>query len=402
MAWAGLTRSFWTYVKSVCVSVFFTKKKANPRLRRRSLGPLTPRSRNQNRDWIGTFRMSAELAVGVVFRVLLPLTLTAACVVRYNAFSLVYILLLLLLPLLPEPAPSSTSGNTCRCVTAVCLSSFLFLLLQSFFQVTTALLQPEHNCKARSTPPARRLSVRQHAASTPSARQHAVRPYIVAESSRSGRLSEVDTPAAGNTCRCVTAVCLSSFLFLLLQSFFQVTTALLQPEHNCKARSTPPARRQHAVRPPARRLPVSTPSVCPPARRPPTSTPSAVSMPSVCLPARRLSVCQHAVCLSASTPSVCLPARRLPVSTPSAHQHAVCLSASTPSARRQHAVCLSASTPPARRQHAVRPHQHAVCLSASTPSVCLPARRLSVCQHAVCPYIVAESSRSGRLSEVRK
>ncbi|XP_056869498.1 piezo-type mechanosensitive ion channel component 2-like isoform X1 [Takifugu flavidus] len=56
--------------------------------------------------------MSAELAVGVVFRVLLPLTLTAACVVRYNAFSLVYILLLLLLPLLPEPAPSSTSGTS--------------------------------------------------------------------------------------------------------------------------------------------------------------------------------------------------------------------------------------------------------------------------------------------------
>ncbi|XP_029698625.1 piezo-type mechanosensitive ion channel component 2-like [Takifugu rubripes] len=56
--------------------------------------------------------MSAELAVGVVFRVLLPLTLTAACVVRYNAFSLVYILLLLLLPLLPEPAPSSTAGTS--------------------------------------------------------------------------------------------------------------------------------------------------------------------------------------------------------------------------------------------------------------------------------------------------
>lgn len=38
-------------------------------------------------------------------------------------------------------------GNTCRCVTAVCVSSFVFLLLQSFFQVTTAMLQPESNCK---------------------------------------------------------------------------------------------------------------------------------------------------------------------------------------------------------------------------------------------------------------
>ncbi|XP_068199524.1 piezo-type mechanosensitive ion channel component 2-like isoform X2 [Antennarius striatus] len=90
--------------------------------------------------------MSSELALGVVFRVLLPLSLTAACLLRYNGFSLVYALLLLLLPLLPEPSASSTSGNTSRCVTAVCVSSFLFLLLQSFFQLTTATLQPESNC----------------------------------------------------------------------------------------------------------------------------------------------------------------------------------------------------------------------------------------------------------------
>ncbi|XP_027137598.1 piezo-type mechanosensitive ion channel component 2 isoform X3 [Larimichthys crocea] len=90
--------------------------------------------------------MSSEMAVGVVFRVLLPLSLTAACVLRYNGFSLVYVLLLLLLPLLPEPSICSTSGNTCRCVTVVCVSSFLFLLLQCFFQLTTATLQPESNC----------------------------------------------------------------------------------------------------------------------------------------------------------------------------------------------------------------------------------------------------------------
>ncbi|XP_069033644.1 piezo-type mechanosensitive ion channel component 2-like [Embiotoca jacksoni] len=88
--------------------------------------------------------MSSELAVGLVFRVLLPLSLTAACVLRYNGFSLVYVLLLLLLPLLPDPA--SNTGNTGRCVTAVCVSSFLFLLLQCFFQVTMAMLQPESNC----------------------------------------------------------------------------------------------------------------------------------------------------------------------------------------------------------------------------------------------------------------
>ncbi|XP_042254704.1 piezo-type mechanosensitive ion channel component 2-like [Thunnus maccoyii] len=90
--------------------------------------------------------MSSDLAAGVVFRVLLPLSLTAACVLRYNGFSLVYVLLLLLLPLLPEPSASPPTGNTSRCVTAVCVSSFLFLLLQSFFQLTTATLQPEYNC----------------------------------------------------------------------------------------------------------------------------------------------------------------------------------------------------------------------------------------------------------------
>ncbi|XP_062236076.1 piezo-type mechanosensitive ion channel component 2-like isoform X2 [Platichthys flesus] len=88
--------------------------------------------------------MSSDLVVSLVFRILLPLTLTAACVLRYNGFSLVYVILLLLLPLLPDPA--STTGNTSRCVMAVCVSSFLFLLLQSFFQLTTATLQPDYNC----------------------------------------------------------------------------------------------------------------------------------------------------------------------------------------------------------------------------------------------------------------
>lgn len=38
---------------------------------------------------------------------------------------------------------------------------------------------------------------------------------------------------AGNTSRCVTVLCVSSFLFLLLQCFFQLTTATLQSEYNC-------------------------------------------------------------------------------------------------------------------------------------------------------------------------
>lgn len=54
-----------------------------------------------------------------------------ACVLRYNGFSLVYVVLLLLLPLLPEPSSSSTSGtktdrywsiliNTAECSISFC------------------------------------------------------------------------------------------------------------------------------------------------------------------------------------------------------------------------------------------------------------------------------------------
>ncbi|XP_061661347.1 piezo-type mechanosensitive ion channel component 2-like isoform X2 [Syngnathoides biaculeatus] len=91
--------------------------------------------------------MSSELLGGFVLRVLLPLSLTAAALLRFNGFSLVYVFLLLLLPLLPEPCRSSfNAGSSGRCVTAVCVSSFLFLLLQTFFQITTATLAPESNC----------------------------------------------------------------------------------------------------------------------------------------------------------------------------------------------------------------------------------------------------------------
>ncbi|KAM8823349.1 piezo-type mechanosensitive ion channel component 2-like isoform 3-T4 [Spinachia spinachia] len=90
--------------------------------------------------------MPSQVTVGLLLRVLLPLSLTAACALRFNGFSLVYVLLLLLLPLLPGPPASSPSGNACPCVKAVCVSSFLFLLLQSFFQLTSITLQPANNC----------------------------------------------------------------------------------------------------------------------------------------------------------------------------------------------------------------------------------------------------------------
>ncbi|XP_077481058.1 piezo-type mechanosensitive ion channel component 2-like [Stigmatopora argus] len=89
---------------------------------------------------------SRLLLLGFIFRLLLPLSLTAAALLRFNGFSLVYVLLLLALPLLPRPGDALDAGNGARCVTAVCVSSFLFLLFQTFFQITTVTLAPEYNC----------------------------------------------------------------------------------------------------------------------------------------------------------------------------------------------------------------------------------------------------------------
>ncbi|KAK0134165.1 Piezo-type mechanosensitive ion channel component 2 [Merluccius polli] len=89
---------------------------------------------------------------GLVYRVLLPVCLTAGCVLRYNCFSLVYLVILLLLPLFPESSPASVKGNAGRVVKAVCGLSLLFVSLQICFQVTLSTLetsghlQPGYNC----------------------------------------------------------------------------------------------------------------------------------------------------------------------------------------------------------------------------------------------------------------
>ncbi|XP_068504921.1 piezo-type mechanosensitive ion channel component 2 isoform X2 [Syngnathus scovelli] len=90
---------------------------------------------------------SQLLLAGFTFRLLLPLSLSAGALLRFNGFSLLYVFLLLLLPLLPQPcAGSLRAGNSNRCVTAVCVSSFLFLLLQTFFQISAAALTPDRKC----------------------------------------------------------------------------------------------------------------------------------------------------------------------------------------------------------------------------------------------------------------
>ncbi|XP_063768773.1 piezo-type mechanosensitive ion channel component 2-like isoform X2 [Eleginops maclovinus] len=91
--------------------------------------------------------MPSDVFAGLLLRVLLPCTLTAACVLRFSGFSLVYLALLLMLPLLPAPP----SGNLRRCVTAVCVSSFMFLFLQICFLFTTISLQTQSNCTSWQT-----------------------------------------------------------------------------------------------------------------------------------------------------------------------------------------------------------------------------------------------------------
>ncbi|CAL8292374.1 unnamed protein product [Lota lota] len=92
------------------------------------------------------------MVAGLVYRILLPVCLTAACVLRYNCFSLVYLIVLLLLPLLPEASPASAKGNAGRVVKAVCGLSLLFVSMQICFQVTLYTLQssghllPGYNC----------------------------------------------------------------------------------------------------------------------------------------------------------------------------------------------------------------------------------------------------------------
>ena len=54
---------------------------------------------------------SKQLVCAVQFRLLLPLFLFAATVVRFNLFSLVYGCLLLIEPLLPRPTVCSLSGK---------------------------------------------------------------------------------------------------------------------------------------------------------------------------------------------------------------------------------------------------------------------------------------------------
>nr|XP_014342463.1 PREDICTED: piezo-type mechanosensitive ion channel component 2-like [Latimeria chalumnae] len=86
--------------------------------------------------------MANDLACGLSFRLVLPLCLLAAIAFRYNGLSVVYLIYLLLMPLFSKPTDTTMKGHTGRLLTAICFTSFSFLLLQVTFQITFYYMQP--------------------------------------------------------------------------------------------------------------------------------------------------------------------------------------------------------------------------------------------------------------------
>uniref|UniRef100_H3AU40 Uncharacterized protein n=1 Tax=Latimeria chalumnae TaxID=7897 RepID=H3AU40_LATCH len=87
-------------------------------------------------------KMANDLACGLSFRLVLPLCLLAAIAFRYNGLSVVYLIYLLLMPLFSKPTDTTMKGHTGRLLTAICFTSFSFLLLQVTFQITFYYMQP--------------------------------------------------------------------------------------------------------------------------------------------------------------------------------------------------------------------------------------------------------------------
>uniref|UniRef100_A0A8C5GXQ7 Piezo-type mechanosensitive ion channel component n=1 Tax=Gouania willdenowi TaxID=441366 RepID=A0A8C5GXQ7_GOUWI len=80
--------------------------------------------------------MASEVVCGLVFRLLLPVCLAAACLFRYNGLSFVYLIYLLLIPLFAEPTSTTMQGHTGRLLQSLCFTSMSFLLLHIIYQIT--------------------------------------------------------------------------------------------------------------------------------------------------------------------------------------------------------------------------------------------------------------------------
>ncbi|XP_047666735.1 piezo-type mechanosensitive ion channel component 2 isoform X3 [Tachysurus fulvidraco] len=98
--------------------------------------------------------MASQMVCGLIFRLLLPVCLAAACLFRYNVLSFVYLIYLLLIPLFAEPTKTTMQGHTGRLLKSLCFTSLSFLLLHIIYQITINSLlageniEPNFNCSS--------------------------------------------------------------------------------------------------------------------------------------------------------------------------------------------------------------------------------------------------------------
>ncbi|XP_016147715.1 piezo-type mechanosensitive ion channel component 1-like [Sinocyclocheilus grahami] len=100
--------------------------------------------------------MELQVVCGLLYCCLLPIFLLAACIFRYNALSLVYLLYLLLLPWFQWPNKHTLRGHTGHYIKALFSTSLIFLLAHVSFQIclyTIPSLDDElgHNCSSWET-----------------------------------------------------------------------------------------------------------------------------------------------------------------------------------------------------------------------------------------------------------
>ncbi|XP_038662366.1 piezo-type mechanosensitive ion channel component 1 isoform X4 [Scyliorhinus canicula] len=99
--------------------------------------------------------MEVQVLSGFFYWLLLPLCLLAACLFRYNALSLIYLLYLLLLPLFFGPSERTVRGHTGRLIKALLGTSILFLCAHGAFQIALYVLADEdllgNNCSTWET-----------------------------------------------------------------------------------------------------------------------------------------------------------------------------------------------------------------------------------------------------------
>ncbi|XP_019908437.2 piezo-type mechanosensitive ion channel component 1 isoform X2 [Esox lucius] len=100
--------------------------------------------------------MELQVVCGLLYCFLLPTFLLAACLFRYNALSLIYLLYLLLLPWFLWPNKHTLQGHTGRLIKALFGTSLLFLLAHVSFQICLYTI-PDlddalgHNCSSWET-----------------------------------------------------------------------------------------------------------------------------------------------------------------------------------------------------------------------------------------------------------